>query len=68
MTWELFILQTEVGCECGWVGPGLLAKVKIAMKTKQLRFAASFRPGGDSQIDLHLLIQNMMFLCYCNQS
>lgn len=68
MTWELFILQTEVDCERGWVGLGLLAEVKEAMKTKQLRFAPSVRPNGNSQIDLHLLTQDTMFSCYFNLS
>lgn len=43
------------------VGPGLLAEVKIAMKTMQLRFAASDRPNGNSRKDCHLLTQHILY-------
>lgn len=61
VTWTLFILQIKVVSKRGWVGPGLLVKVKKAMKTRQLRTAASGRPHGNSGMDIHLLTQNTVF-------
>lgn len=57
----LFILQIKVVYKCGWVGPGVLAEAKITMETRQLRFAASDRPNGNSRMDLHLLTQDAVF-------